>query len=83
MCRVLGVTRSGYYSYQRRNANKPMDPEHQQMLHWVREIAKASDYSYGSPVITVPVPRRLNYFLVPTVVAGAQAFLVGGIQMRE
>jgi transposase InsO family protein len=48
MCRLLGVTRSGYYSYQRRNANKPVDPEHQEMLHWVREIAKASDYSYGS-----------------------------------
>ena len=48
MCRLLGVTRSGYYSYQRRNANTPADPEHQEMLHWVREIAKSSDYSYGS-----------------------------------
>lgn len=48
MCRVLGVTRSGYYSYQRRNANKPVDPEHQEMLHWVREIAKASEDSYGT-----------------------------------
>jgi putative transposase len=48
MCRVLGVTRSGYYSYQRRNANRPTDPEHREMLHWVREIAKASHYSYGT-----------------------------------
>jgi putative transposase len=48
MCRVLGVTRSGYYSYQRRNANKPEDPEHQEMLQWVKKVAKASDYSYGS-----------------------------------
>jgi putative transposase len=48
MCRLLGVTRSGYYSYQRRNANKPEDPEHQEMLQWVKKVAKASDYSYGS-----------------------------------
>jgi putative transposase len=48
MCRLLGVTRSGYYSYQRRNANKPEDPEHQEMLQWVKKVAKASDHSYGS-----------------------------------
>ena len=48
MCRVLGVTRSGYYSYQRRNANRPEDPEHQEMLYWVKQIAEKSKYSYGS-----------------------------------
>jgi putative transposase len=48
MCRVLGVNRSGYYSYQRRHANKPADPEHQEMLDWVKKIAKASGYTYGT-----------------------------------
>jgi len=48
MCRVLGVTRSGYYSYQRRNANKPVDPEHQHMLQWVKELTETSQNTYGS-----------------------------------
>ena len=48
MCRVLGVNRSGYYSYQCRHANKPVDSEHSEMLQCVKRIAKASDYTYGS-----------------------------------
>lgn len=47
-CQVLGVSRSGYYHYQAKIANKPDDPEHQEMLAWVEDIAKASDYTYGS-----------------------------------
>ncbi len=48
MCQVLGVSRNGYYSYQKRQENKPEDPEHKQMLDWVKRIAESSDYSYGS-----------------------------------
>ena len=48
MCRLLGVTRSGFYHYQKHTANKPKDPEHQEMLYWVRKIAEATDDSYGS-----------------------------------
>ena len=48
MCQVLGVSRNGYYSYQKRQENKPEDPEHEQMLDWVKRIAESSDYSYGS-----------------------------------
>lgn len=48
MCQVLGVSRNGYYSYQQRQANKPDDPEHQEMLHWVKRVAESSDDSYGS-----------------------------------
>jgi transposase InsO family protein len=47
-CQVLGVNRSGYYRYQANIANKPDDPEHREMLGWVKDIAKSSDYSYGS-----------------------------------
>jgi len=47
-CRVLGVSRNGYYHYQANVANKPMDPEHQEMLNWVRDIAESSGYTYGS-----------------------------------
>ena len=35
-CRLLGVTRNGYYSYcKRRNTTQP-DPEHQEMLELSR-----------------------------------------------
>ena len=47
-CQVLGVHRSGYYHYQANVANRPDDPEHQEMLEWVKDIAESSDYSYGS-----------------------------------
>jgi len=48
MCQVLGVIRQCYYHYRRNKENKPADPEHLEMLMWVKEIAKASDDTYGS-----------------------------------
>ena len=48
MCRLLGVTRSGYYSYHKRSRNKPEDPLHQEMLEGVKRIADDSGYTYGS-----------------------------------
>jgi len=47
-CQVLGVNRNGYYHYQASQANRPDDPEHQEMLEWVQDIAESSGYSYGS-----------------------------------
>jgi len=48
MCQLLGVTRSGYYGYQRRNEGKTDNPYHRERLEAVRDIARASDDSYGS-----------------------------------
>jgi putative transposase len=48
MCQLLGITRSGYYDYQRRNEGKVDDPYHRELLETVRDIAKATGYSYGS-----------------------------------
>lgn len=48
MCRLMGVNRNSYYSYQRRLQNKPIDPEYQEMLEWVKKISESSQYSYGS-----------------------------------
>ena len=53
MCRLLGVTRSGYYGYLKRQQDKPV---HQARLNAVVEIAKASDFTYGSR----RVKRALN-----------------------
>lgn len=47
-CRVLGVTRNGYYSDQLRQKNRPDDPVHQDMIDWVKDLAESSRYSYGS-----------------------------------
>ncbi len=47
-CRVLGVSRQGYYHYSTVTANKQKTTEHQEMLEWVKEIALKSDFSYGS-----------------------------------
>jgi putative transposase len=47
-CRVLGVRRQGYYHYRRHTENKPVDPEHQEMLEWIQTLAKACDDTYGS-----------------------------------
>ncbi len=47
MCRLLGVTRGGYYGYQRRSGGRP-DFYHLELLEAVKDIAEATEYSYGS-----------------------------------
>jgi len=47
MCRLLGVSRNGYHAYVKSPA-RAVDPEHVEMLDWVKDIAEASDYTYGS-----------------------------------
>jgi len=61
MCQVLGVDRSCYYHYRRQMENRPDDPEHQEMLEWVKQIDEASDHSYGSR----RMKRALNYLGYP------------------
>jgi len=48
MCQLLGIQRASYYNFQRRQKNKPTDPEHEEMLDWAKKISKASDHTYGS-----------------------------------
>jgi len=47
-CRVLGVSRQGYYHYEKVTANKEKTEEHQEMLEWVKDIALVTDFTYGS-----------------------------------
>ena len=46
-CKVLGVSRNGYYQYLKA-LEKPIDPVHEEMIEWVKDIAKSSKDSYGS-----------------------------------
>jgi len=64
MCRVLGVTRSGYYGYQRRGGGK-IDVHHQALLGAVGKIAETTQNSYGSrrmkealKAVSYPVSRE-------------------------
>lgn len=47
LCRVMGVTRSGFYDYLKRQQRDP-DPEHEEMIGWVKDIAESSGNTYGS-----------------------------------
>jgi transposase InsO family protein len=51
MCRVLGVSRSGYYAYLRRGLNRRHE-ENRSLLTKIREIWQWSRKLYGSPRIT-------------------------------
>jgi transposase InsO family protein len=42
------VSRNGYYQHIKRLLNKPADPEHEELLEWVKDIAESSKYTYGS-----------------------------------
>ena len=49
MCQILGVKSYNFYSYQKRNADKDIDdPVKAEMLKWIKDIAKFSDYTYGA-----------------------------------
>ncbi len=47
MCKILEVNSSNYYSYQKRKVNKTQDPDHDEIIEWIQDIAKFSGYTYG------------------------------------
>ncbi len=71
MCQLMGVTRQGYYSYQKRQKNKSTDPLHDELIEWVNKIAESSHFCYGSRRIRkslnalgYPVGRRRTQSLM-------------------
>jgi putative transposase len=46
MCQLLNVTRSGFYTYQKKS--KETDPFHEELLDWIKKISESSNYTYGS-----------------------------------
>ena len=57
MCRVLGVSRSGYYAYLRRGLSRRHE-ENRSLLTKIREIWDWSRGVYGSPRITAELRSR-------------------------
>jgi len=47
MCRLLGVKRNNFYSYQKRSVNKAVDPDHDEKIELLTRMAKSSDNTYG------------------------------------
>ena len=79
MCRLLGVKRNGYYSYWKRRGNAAPDPVHQAMLEAIKEIAAASEYSYGSR----RMKRAMNVLAYPMGRSKARSLMKeAGVQAR-
>ena len=49
MCRVLGVKRNNFYSFQKRQNEKESDDcEREELFFWIKDIARFSDNTYGA-----------------------------------
>lgn len=48
MCRLLGVKRNGFYRYIKAWHQTKPDDKRQEIIEWMHQIAKESEYSYGS-----------------------------------
>ncbi len=48
MCRLMGINRYSYYSYQRRQKKRPEDSQWHEMLYWIKGISESSRYTYGA-----------------------------------
>jgi putative transposase len=77
MCRLLGVHSHNYYSYQKRQTDKPDDLTHQEILKWVKDITKFSDNTYGERriqkvlnTLSFPVSRRKTAQLMKEAACG-------------
>ena len=57
LCRVLRVSRAGYYAFVRRQQRGP-DPAHRAKLATVRQLAADSDHVYGSRRMARELGRR-------------------------
>lgn len=80
MCRILGVKRNGYYSYQRTPSLKIEDPYHAEMLEWVKEIAESSHYSYGAR----RMKKALNALSFPVIRGKAKKLMnEAGVKVRS
>jgi putative transposase len=44
MCQLLGVTRSGYYGFEKKREKPESDPEKKELKEWVVKLAEASGY---------------------------------------
>jgi putative transposase len=58
-CRLLGVSRSGFYAW-RNNSMSPRDEENELLLKHIRQIHTDSRGTYGSPRVHVELTMGLG-----------------------
>ena len=64
MCQLLGVSRPAYYAYLNKGGTQTT-PEHDELIDWVKDIARLTDDTYGSRrmkvalnLLSYPVSRQ-------------------------
>lgn len=57
MCKVLKVTRSGYYAWYKRTPSQ-REQSNQELLEWIKKVFQASRRTYGSPRIYAYLRRQ-------------------------
>ena len=58
MCRILQVTRSGYYAWRARPRSSRRDQRRQELIKQIRQAHQLSRCSYGSPRIAVELKEQ-------------------------
>jgi putative transposase len=66
MCKVIGVSRSGYYEWLKREPSK-REIENQNLMEQIRNIHKKSKRTYGSPRITRELKEKCIYVSRPRI----------------
>jgi putative transposase len=66
MCKVLGVSRSGYYEWLKREPSK-RELENRSLMEQIRNIHKKSKRTYGSPRITRELKEKSIYVSRPRI----------------
>ncbi len=66
MCKVLGVSRSGYYEWLKREPSK-REIENQNLMEQIRNIHHKSKRTYGSPRITRELKEKCIYVSRPRI----------------
>lgn len=61
ICPLIDVKSSNYYSYLKRAKIKKIEPDHGDMIEVIQNVAKSSDYTYGSR----RMQKTLNAFNFP------------------
>lgn len=48
MCRLMGINRHSYYSYQYRKRKRRDDPDKRDIIDWIKRISESSRFTYGA-----------------------------------
>ena len=82
MCKVLGVSRSGYYGWLKREPSK-REVENRNLMEQIRNIHKKSKRTYGSPRITRELKEKNVYVSRPRIARLMRKAKIRGIAKKK